>query len=107
MLNISNSIIKGLFGKLTSFTGIIHDFVFKNWIVQSETKSDWVGSLKIGFSNFSSFFIGSLSIFGGFIVLGSLGVFWDVSAVISLHFIEEDFGFWGSTGRDDLFWDQV
>ena len=74
-------------------------------VVESETKSDGVSSLEVLLSSLSSFLVSFMSAVSGFIPLFTGSVFRDISVIVSLHFMVEDFslgvgGFGDKTGVD-------
>ncbi len=92
LIDVSNGIIESLLGELAGFGWVVLDFVVEHGVVEGETESDGVGGLEVLLSLLSSLGIGFMSVVSGFVVVGSGGVFRDVSVVVSLHFVVEDLG---------------
>ena len=107
IFDVSNSIIKGLFGHFTGFTGFVHDFIIEDGEVKSKTESDWVGGLQVFGSFISSLVISLKSGFRNFLHLVSFGVFTDITVVITLHFEEEDLAFSGLSLRNQVLINKV
>ena len=93
LINISNGIIKGLFGQLTGFAWVVLNLIVEDRVVEGKTESNWVGCFKVFLSFFSGRFVSFMGIISSFIMFSSRGVFRDVSIIISFHFVIEDLSF--------------
>jgi fucose permease len=83
-----------LFGKVACFGWVIQYFVVEDGEVKGKAKSNWVCSFKVRVSNVTGSLIGSKGTISGFLVLITTSVLRDVTVIITLHLMEEDFGFW-------------
>ena len=93
VFDVSNSIIESLLGHFTSFAWLVHDLIVEHREVKSETKSDWVGGLEVFIGLLSGIVVGGESVLSNLLVVLTLGVFTDVSVVVSFHLEEKDLAF--------------
>ena len=83
-IELSNSIVESLFGKMASLVRRVEDLVIEDGEVEGKTKSDWVCRSKIGLSNFGSILVGFQRFVGRLLSLFGDGEFCEVSMVITL-----------------------
>ena len=91
VLNISDGVIKGLFGQLAGFGWVLEDFIAEHGVVEGQAESDGVGGLKVTLGNLDGCFISFIGILRGLVVLGTFGILRDVTVVVSLHFVVKYF----------------
>lgn len=98
IINLFQCLLKTLICQLNSLFVIFHDFIVKDWEVQSKSQFDWVASMKL---NFVCWLVGLESFFFNvfqFFVLGSLC---NVPVVICNHLEEKSFCFILTTLRQN------
>jgi len=93
MLDVSNSVVESLLGKVAGLGGLVHDFVVEDREVKGKTKSNGVGGLKVLGGNIRGLLVGIEGTVSNTLVSITGSVFGDVSEVITLHLEEENLGF--------------
>ena len=97
VFDVSNGIIEGGLGQLTSLLRIVLDLIIEDWEIEGQTESDWVSSLELGLGKSQGLFISLKSLVSSLDVEFALSILnlelSQISIVISLHFKEEDLSF--------------
>jgi len=102
LIDISNSIIEGLFGQLAGLAWVVFNLIVEDGIVEGKTESDWMSGLKGSLSIFSGKLVSLMSLICGFVVFSPGGVFGHISVIVSLDFVVEDPSFSVSRFNEEL-----
>jgi len=91
IVDLLESIGQCLFSEFASLLVVVHDFVVENGEVKSESKSDWVASVKGFGGRAGKLVVLKSTVFDG-IELITGGALSNVSVIITDHLVEEGFG---------------
>ena len=91
-----------LFGKAACFGGVVEHFVVEDGEVQCESESDGVGGLEFPVGDTGGWLVRRESAVGSVLVGFAGSVLGDVPVVVSFHLVEEDFGFGGGGGFNEV-----
>jgi len=92
-IEFGNSIVKGLLGYRAGLVGSVENLVVKDGEVEGKSEADGVRRRKVRLGNSTGGLVSIQSGSGGFLSCVSGLEFGEVSVVISLHLVVENFGF--------------
>jgi hypothetical protein len=83
-VHTSNSVVKGLLGKVACLVGGVQDLVVEDGEVEGKAKADWVGGSQVCLSNLGSVLVSLEGLVGGLLSLVANGELSEVAVVITL-----------------------
>ena len=83
-MHTSNSIVKGLLGKMACLVRGVQDLVVEDREVEGKTKADWMGRSQVSLSNLGSVLVSLKGLVGRLLSLVTNGELSEVAVVITL-----------------------